>query len=226
MPSTAIEDRCPMPDTDGATAQMMRGARILLESLIREGVDTIFGYPGGAVLHIYDELAKAAPRLRHILARHEQGAVHMAEGYSKASGKVGVVLVTSGPGATNAITGIANAYMDSTPLVVITGQVPSKMIGTDAFQEVDTIGITRPCTKYNYMVRNVSELADLLNAQIVNVSHHLGVLRHAGLVQDVKQGRFVVYSLHPDVFRPGDETHPVDHLDLGCCRLEIPRPKE
>ena len=104
MPSTAIEDRCPMPDTDGATAQMMRGARILLESLIREGVDTIFGYPGGAVLHIYDELAKAAPRLRHILARHEQGAVHMAEGYSKASGRVGVVLVTSGPGATNAIT--------------------------------------------------------------------------------------------------------------------------
>jgi len=163
MPSTAIEDRCPMPDTDGATAQMMRGARILLESLIREGVDTIFGYPGGAVLHIYDELAKAAPRLRHILARHEQGAVHMAEGYSKASGRVGVVLVTSGPGATNAITGIANAYMDSTPLVVITGQVPSKMIGTDAFQEVDTIGITRPCTKYNYMVRTVNELAEIVH---------------------------------------------------------------
>src|SRR5437660_4381173 len=163
MPSTAIEDRCPMSDTDGATAQMMRGARILLESLIREGVDTIFGDPGGAVLHIYDELAKAAPRLRHVLARHEQGAVHMAEGYSKASGKVGVVLVTSGPGATNAITGIANAYMDSTPLVVITGQVPSKMIGTDAFQEVDTIGITRPCTKYNYMVRNVRELAEIVH---------------------------------------------------------------
>ncbi|HEV2962762.1 MAG TPA: biosynthetic-type acetolactate synthase large subunit [Candidatus Angelobacter sp.] len=141
----------------------MRGARILLEALIREGVDTIFGYPGGAVLHIYDELAKAAPWLRHVLARHEQGAVHMAEGYSKASGKVGVVLVTSGPGATNAITGIANAYMDSTPLVVITGQVPSKMIGTDAFQEVDTIGITRPCTKYNYMVRNVSELAEIVH---------------------------------------------------------------
>ncbi|HEV3038726.1 MAG TPA: biosynthetic-type acetolactate synthase large subunit [Candidatus Angelobacter sp.] len=141
----------------------MRGARILLEALIREGVDTIFGYPGGAVLHIYDELTKAAPRLRHILARHEQGAVHMAEGYSKASGKVGVVLVTSGPGATNAVTGIANAYMDSTPLVVITGQVPSKMIGTDAFQEVDTIGITRPCTKYNYMVRNVRELAGIVH---------------------------------------------------------------
>ncbi len=163
MPSTALEDLSTLPSTDRATAQKMRGARILLESLVREGVDTIFGYPGGAVLHIYDELAKAAPRLRHILARHEQGAVHMAEGYSKASGKVGVVLVTSGPGATNAITGIANAYMDSTPLVVITGQVPSKMIGTDAFQEVDTIGITRPCTKYNYMVRNVSELAEIVH---------------------------------------------------------------
>src|SRR5437899_1395997 len=140
----------------------MRGARILLEALVREDTDTIFGYPGGAVLHIYDELANMRPRLRHILARHEQGAVHMAEGYSKVTGKVGVVLVTSGPGATNTVTGIANAYMDSTPLVVITGQVPRKMIGTDAFQEVDTTGITRPCTKYNYMVRDVRELASIV----------------------------------------------------------------
>jgi acetolactate synthase-1/2/3 large subunit len=163
MPLTAIEHRSTIPGSYGSVPEKMRGARILLEALIRESVDTIFGYPGGAVLHIYDELAKAAPRLRHVLARHEQGAVHMAEGYSKASGKVGVVLVTSGPGATNAITGIANAYMDSTPLVVITGQVPSKMIGTDAFQEVDTIGITRPCTKYNYMVRNVRELAEIVH---------------------------------------------------------------
>jgi acetolactate synthase-1/2/3 large subunit len=163
MPLTAIEHRSTIPGSYGSVPEKMCGARILLEALIREGVDTIFGYPGGAVLHIYDELAKAAPRLRHVLARHEQGAVHMAEGYSKASGKVGVVLVTSGPGATNAITGIANAYMDSTPLVVITGQVPSKMIGTDAFQEVDTIGITRPCTKYNYMVRNVRELAEIVH---------------------------------------------------------------
>lgn len=153
QPSTFPEPQAPVE---------MRGARILLEALIREGVDTIFGYPGGAVLHIYDELARMAPRLHHVLARHEQGAVHMAEGYSKASGKVGVVLVTSGPGATNAVTGIANAYMDSTPLVIITGQVPRKMIGTDAFQEVDTIGITRPCTKYNYMVRDVSELAPIV----------------------------------------------------------------
>src|SRR5260221_9329665 len=145
-----------------AAPEQMRGARILLEAVVREGVDTIFGYPGGAVLHIYDELARMAPRLRHVLARHEQGAIHMAEGYSKATGKVGVVLVTSGPGATNVVTGIANAYMDSTPLVIITGQVPRHMIGTDAFQEVDTVGITRPCTKYNYMVANADELAPIV----------------------------------------------------------------
>ena len=142
--------------------ERMRGARILCESLIREAVETIFGYPGGAVLHIYDELWRVQDRLTHILARHEQGAVHMAEGYAKATGKTGVVLVTSGPGATNAVTGIANAFMDSTPLVVFTGQVPRKMIGNDAFQEVDTVGITRPCTKYNYLVRDVHELAAII----------------------------------------------------------------
>jgi acetolactate synthase I/II/III large subunit len=142
--------------------QLMRGARILCEALLREGVDTIFGYPGGAVLHIYNELVGFDDRLRHVLARHEQGAIHMAEGYAKATGRVGVALVTSGPGATNAVTGIADAYMDSTPLVVITGQVPRKMIGTDAFQEIDTVGITRPCTKYNYLVQNAGELASVV----------------------------------------------------------------
>ena len=138
------------------------GARILCESLVREGVDTLFGYPGGAVLPIYDQLAGMRSSLRHILVRHEQGAVHMAEGYAKATGKVGVALVTSGPGATNAVTGIANAFLDSTPLVVITGQVPRNMIGTDAFQEVDTIGITRPCTKMNYLVREASDVAGVM----------------------------------------------------------------
>src|SRR5262252_6591113 len=147
------------PAATVATEQPVRGARILLEALLREGVDTLFGYPGGAVLHIYDELAKMRGQLRHILARHEQGAVHMAEGYAKATGRVGVALVTSGPGATNAVTGIANAFMDSTPLVVITGQVPRKLIGADAFQEADTVGITRPCTKYNYLVKDVGDLA-------------------------------------------------------------------
>ncbi|HEU4434572.1 MAG TPA: biosynthetic-type acetolactate synthase large subunit [Pyrinomonadaceae bacterium] len=138
------------------------GAEILIDALAYEGVDTIFGYPGGAVLHIYDELWRARDRITHHLVRHEQGAVHMAEGYARASGRVGVVLVTSGPGATNAVTGIANAYMDSTPIVVITGQVPKHLIGTDAFQEVDTVGITRPCVKHNYLVREASDIAGVV----------------------------------------------------------------
>ena len=140
------------------SAELPTGAEMLIDALTYEGVDTIFGYPGGAVLHIYDELWRARDRLTHYLVRHEQGAVHMAEGYARATGRVGVVLVTSGPGATNAVTGIANAYMDSTPIVVITGQVPKHLIGTDAFQEVDTVGITRPCVKHNYLVRQASDL--------------------------------------------------------------------
>ena len=140
-----------------------RGAEILVQGLLQEGVDSIFGYPGGAVLHIYDELWRVRDRITHYLVRHEQGAVHMAEGYARASGRVGVALVTSGPGATNAITGIANAYMDSTPIVVITGQVPLPLIGTDAFQEVDTVGITRPCVKHNYLVRDVRDLGAIVH---------------------------------------------------------------
>jgi len=141
-----------------APAEMPTGAKMLIQALVHEGVDRIFGYPGGAVLHIYDELWRARDRITHYLVRHEQGAVHMAEGYARATGRVGVVLVTSGPGATNAVTGIANAYMDSTPIVVITGQVPKHLIGTDAFQEVDTVGITRPCVKHNYLVREARDL--------------------------------------------------------------------
>lgn len=143
-------------------APVLRGARIVVESLLKEGVDLIFGYPGGAVLHVYDELFKAQDRLRHVLVRHEQGAVHAAEGYSQSTGKVGVALVTSGPGATNVVTGLANALMDSTPLVVITGQVFTSMIGNDAFQEADIVGITRPCTKYNYLVKRVEDIAPTL----------------------------------------------------------------
>src|SRR5215475_11708055 len=141
-----------------APADLPTGAEMLVEALVYEGVDAIFGYPGGAVLHIYDELWRARDRITHYLVRHEQGAVHMAEGYARATGRVGTVLVTSGPGATNAVTGIANAYMDSTPIVVITGQVPKHLIGTDAFQEVDTVGITRPCVKHNYLVREARDL--------------------------------------------------------------------
>jgi len=135
----------------------LTGAQILLTMLKEEGVDTIFGYPGGVVLDIYDELARTD--LKHILVRHEQGAVHAADAYARATGDVGVCLVTSGPGATNTVTGIATAYMDSIPIVVITGQVPTKLIGNDAFQEVDIVGITRPCTKHNYLVKDVKDLA-------------------------------------------------------------------
>ncbi len=145
------------------TPQRPRGAEVLIQALVHEGVDSIFGYPGGAVLHIYDELWRARDRITHYLVRHEQGAVHMAEGYARASGRVGVALVTSGPGATNAMTGIANAYMDSTPVVVISGQVPTPLIGTDAFQEVDTVGITRSCVKHNYLVRDVRDLAPIVH---------------------------------------------------------------
>ncbi len=137
----------------------LTGAEIFVECLKEEGVQTIFGYPGGAVLFIYDALYKAQQDVNHILVRHEQAAVHAAEGYAKATNKPGVVLVTSGPGATNAVTGIADAYMDSVPLVVFTGQVPRALIGNDAFQEVDIVGITRPCVKHNFLVTDVKDLA-------------------------------------------------------------------
>lgn len=137
------------------------GADILLNSLLEQGVDTIFGYPGGAVLPIYDALFKH-PKIKHILVRHEAGAAHAAEGYARSTGKPGVVLVTSGPGATNAVTGIADAFMDSIPMVVITGQVPTALIGSDAFQEADTVGITRHCTKHNYLVKDPDTLAHVM----------------------------------------------------------------
>ena len=135
------------------------GADILIDTLIEQGVDTIFGYPGGAVLPIYDALF-GSKKIKHILVRHEAGAAHAAEGYARSTGKPGVVLVTSGPGATNAVTGIADAFLDSIPLVVITGQVATTLIGTDAFQEADTVGITRHCTKHNYLVKDPADLAD------------------------------------------------------------------
>ncbi len=136
----------------------LNGAEIVVRCLQEEGVDYIFGYPGGAVLHLYDELFKQ-DKIKHILVRHEQGAIHAADGYSRSTEKIGVALVTSGPGVTNAITGIATAYMDSIPLVIITGQVPTHAIGQDAFQECDTVGITRPCVKHNFLVKDVKDLA-------------------------------------------------------------------
>ncbi len=138
----------------------LRGAQIFFECLKKEGVEVIFGFPGGAVLDLYHEMARH--NIRHILVRHEQGATHMADGYARATGRVGVCLVTSGPGATNTVTGIATANMDSVPIVVFTGQVPTPLIGDDAFQEVDIIGITRPCTKHSYLVRDVNVLAEVI----------------------------------------------------------------
>ena len=138
----------------------MTGGQILMQALVDEEVETIFGFPGGAVIEVYDELAKT--NIQHVLVRHEQGAVHAADGYARASGKVGVCLVTSGPGATNTVTGIASAYADSIPVVIITGQVPTQLIGNDAFQEVDIVGITRPCTKHNYLVNDVADLAKVI----------------------------------------------------------------
>ncbi|MBV1896153.1 MAG: acetolactate synthase 3 large subunit [Rhodobacteraceae bacterium] len=140
----------------------MTGAQMVLQSLKDQGVDTIFGYPGGAVLPIYDEIFQQN-EIRHVLVRHEQGAVHAAEGYARSTGKPGVVLVTSGPGATNAVTGLTDALLDSIPIVVLTGQVPSFMIGTDAFQEADTIGITRPCTKHNWLVKETDGLSGVIH---------------------------------------------------------------
>jgi acetolactate synthase-1/2/3 large subunit len=158
-PETARPEPARVAAPGEAAAVEMRGARVLIEALLREGVDTIFGYPGGAILHVYDELARARDRIRHVLVRHEQGAVHAAEGYARSTGRVGVVMVTSGPGATNCVTGLTNALMDSTPVVCISGQVPTHLIGNDAFQEADVVGITRPCTKYNYLVKDVRDLA-------------------------------------------------------------------
>ena len=143
------------------SAETLTGAEILSRCLKDEGVEYIFGYPGGAVLHIYDALFRQ-DAVKHILVRHEQGASHAADGYARATGKPGVLLVTSGPGATNAVTGIATAYMDSIPMVIITGQVNTWAIGSDAFQEVDAVGITRPCVKHNFLVKDVKDLAETI----------------------------------------------------------------
>ena len=142
--------------------KQMSGARMVVQALIDQGVEVVFGYPGGAVLPIYDEIFQQN-EIRHVLVRHEQGAVHMAEGYARSTGKVGVALVTSGPGATNAVTGLTDALMDSIPILVISGQVPTFMIGTDGFQEADTVGITRPCTKMNWLVKDTNKLAETIH---------------------------------------------------------------
>jgi acetolactate synthase I/II/III large subunit len=153
-----------------ATGELMTGAEIVLKALADHGVEHVFGYPGGAVLPIYDEIFQQ-DKVKHILVRHEQGATHAAEGYARSTGKCGVVLVTSGPGATNAVTGLTDALLDSIPMVCITGQVPSHLIGSDAFQECDTVGITRPCTKHNWLVKDVNDLARIMHEAFYVATH-------------------------------------------------------
>lgn len=148
---------------DAPELTTMTGAEIVIKALVEQGVEMVFGYPGGAVLPIYDELFKNQDKIKHILCRHEQGCLHAAEGYARSTGKIGVALVTSGPGATNAVTGLTDALMDSIPVVCITGQVPTFLMGTDAFQEADTTGITRPCTKHNYLIKDANDIADTMH---------------------------------------------------------------
>src|SRR5215475_2344188 len=143
------------------STNLMSGAKILLECLVREGVECFFGYPGGVTLPLYDVLYDH--HIRHVLVRHEENAAFAAQGYARATGKVGVCCATSGPGATNLTTGLVDAMMDSIPIVAVTGQVSTKLIGTDAFQEADTFGITRPCTKHNYLVKKIDELAQIIH---------------------------------------------------------------
>ncbi|MFH1489155.1 MAG: thiamine pyrophosphate-binding protein, partial [Pseudomonadota bacterium] len=174
------------------------GAQIIMKVLQEEGVDVIFGFPGGAVTDIYHELVQTD--IRHILVRHEQGAVHAADGYARASGKVGVCLVTSGPGATNTVTGIASAFMDSVPMVVLTGQVPTQLIGNDAFQEVDIVGITRPCTKHNYLVKNIGDLAR--------------TLKEAFYIARTGRPGPVLVDLPKDVVQASTTYKPIKHVQL------------
>ena len=159
--SAALASAANQPVSTGTVVPELRGAEILVKALQAEGVKFVWGYPGGAVLHIYDAFYKQ-DTIQHVLVRHEQAAVHAADGYARATGDVGVALVTSGPGVTNAVTGIATAYMDSIPMVILTGQVPTHAIGLDAFQECDTVGITRPIVKHNFLVKDVRDMASIM----------------------------------------------------------------
>ncbi|MDH3659885.1 MAG: acetolactate synthase 3 large subunit [Alphaproteobacteria bacterium] len=200
MPSSEVEP------------QTMTGAEVVLRALVEQGVEVVFGYPGGAVLPLYDAFFKQNS-IRHILVRHEQGAVHAAEGYARSTGKVGVVLVTSGPGATNTVTGLTDALMDSVPIVCLTGQVPTHMIGNDAFQEADTVGITRPCTKHNYLVKSCDDVA-----KVIHEAFHVAKSGRPGpvvvdLPKDVQMGEAPYRSMTETVhktYRPRVEPSAVE----------------
>jgi acetolactate synthase I/II/III large subunit len=196
----------------------LTGAQILFKVLQQENVDTIFGYPGGSVMDIYDELFRHE-EIKHILVRHEQGAIHAADGYARASGKIGVCLVTSGPGATNTVTGIANAYLDSIPIVVLTGQVPVSLIGNDAFQEVDITGITRPCTKHNFLVRDVEDLA-----RTIKEAFHIARSGRPGpvlidLPKNVMQALVDDTTLSYPISFSDDETEPIEEESARAFEL-------
>ena len=202
------------------------GAEIFVKSLLAQGTDLIFGYPGGVVLPIYDELFKT-PKLRHILVRHEQGAVHMADGFARSTGKPGVALVTSGPGATNTVTGIATAYMDSIPIVVFTGQVPTALIGNDAFQEADIIGITRPCVKHSYLVRRTQDIASTIaEAFFIATTGRQGPVL-VDLPKDVLLGKAKFeYPEHVELrsYKPTTTSHKRQIDKLAAALAEAKRP--
>src|SRR6187455_3281307 len=193
------------------------GAEVLLRALVDQGVEIVFGYPGGAVLPIYDSLFKQNA-LRHILVRQEGGAVHAAEGYARSTGKVGVVLVTSGPGATNAVTGLTDALMDSIPVVCITGQVPTHLIGNDAFQECDTVGITRPCTKHNWLVKDVNDLS-----RVIHEAFHVATTGRPGpVVVDIpKDVQFAKGIYTPPQTAPRTSYQPRTQGDIDRIREAI-----
>ena len=197
----------------------MTGAEMVIEAFADQNVEHVFGYPGGAVLPIYDAIFNQQ-KVKHVLVRHEQGAVHAAEGYARSTGKVGCVLVTSGPGATNAVTGLTDALCDSIPIVCITGQVPTHLIGNDAFQECDTVGITRPCTKHNYLVKNIADLPSILHE-----AFHIAASGRPGPVvidipKDVQFAKGTYYkpnTFHHQGYKPrmkGDETRIKQAVEL------------
>ena len=204
----------------------MNGARIMLECLKQEGVDTVFGYPGGTVINIYDELFNVK-EIRHILPRHEQAGTHAADGYARATGKVGVAIATSGPGATNTVTGIATAYMDSIPMVIITGQVPTALIGNDAFQEVDIIGITRSCTKHSFLVRDVKDVATIMKKAfyIARTGRPGPVLVDLPKDVQIAQTEFVYpETVEIRSYKPNLEAHPRQVEKAVAMLLESRRP--
>ena len=195
----------------------MTGAEMVVQALIDQGVTDIFGYPGGAVLPIYDELFQQ-DKIQHVLVRHEQGAGHAAEGYARSTGKVGVMLVTSGPGATNAVTPLQDALMDSIPLVCISGQVPTTLIGSDAFQECDTIGITRPCTKHNWLVKDVNDLA-----RVLHEAFHIARTGRPGpvLVDIPKDVQFATGTYTPPETSPRTSYRPKMQGDLEAIKQAV-----